>query len=69
MSEARKNIGLGLLEVVPIACCIGLPLIAAAGVSVVAAAWASGVPLVVLFAVRTRSRRGDRPSTSIPQAR
>jgi Cu/Ag efflux pump CusA len=77
MSEAPQNLGLGLLALVPIACCIGLPLIAAAGVSIAVASWAGGVALAglvliaagVLFAVRVRSHRSDRPSTSIPRAR
>jgi hypothetical protein len=48
MSETPKNFGFGLLAVVPIVCCIGLPLLVAAGVSVALAAWAGGIALAVL---------------------
>lgn len=73
MNEDRKS--LGLLAVVPIACCIGLPLIAAAGISVAAAAWVGGITGaalvlvgVVLLAVRARRQRTHGPTTSIPGA-
>jgi O-antigen/teichoic acid export membrane protein len=73
MSEARKNLGLGALALVPIVCCIGSPLIAAAGICVAVAAWAGGsaVGAVVLAAVaillgvcvrRRRSRQVPRLS-------
>jgi len=63
MSEPRSNLGVGLLALIPIACCIGLPLIAAAGISVALAPWVGGIALaalvlivaVAVFALRTRS--------------
>jgi hypothetical protein len=39
---------LGVLAVVAIVCCVGLPLIAAAGVSVVVDAWVGGIALAAL---------------------
>lgn len=52
MSEARKNLGFGLLALVPIVCCVGLPLIAAADIRLAVAAWAGriGLAAVVLVA-------------------
>ena len=38
MSEKRQSLGLGAVALIPIVCCIGLPLIAAAGVSAAVAA-------------------------------
>lgn len=67
VSEARKNVGLGLLALIPVACCIGIPLLAAAGVSVAVAAWAGGIALgaIVLVAAAAllglRLRRRGRP--------
>jgi Cu/Ag efflux pump CusA len=67
MSEARKNLGFGLLALVPIACCVGVPLLAATGVSVAVAAWAGGIALgaIVLVAAAAllglRLRRRGRP--------
>ena len=57
---ARRNLGFGVLALVPVACCIGLPLIAAAGISVAVVAWAGGlallavvfIPAAVWFAMR-----------------
>ena len=68
MSEPRSNLGVSLLALIPIACCIGLPLIAAAGISVALAAWVGGLAfaalgLIVAVAVlvlRTRRHRNDR---------
>ena len=64
MSEARKSLGFGLFALVPIACCIGIPLIAPAGISVAVAAWVGGAVLaavvlaavVVLLTLRLRRR-------------
>ncbi len=58
---------MGALALIPIACCIGIPLIAAAGISVAVAAWVGGIAIgaivlvvvVVLLALRLR-RRHDR---------
>jgi len=79
MNETRKNLGLGALALIPIACCIGIPLIAAAGISVVVAAWAGGIAIgaLVLLAVaimltlRARQRRHARqaPPLSITRSR
>ena len=71
MSEHRSNPGVGLLALIPIACCIGLPLIAAAGISVALAAWVGGITLaalvlivaVAVLVLRTRRHRNDRPSS------
>jgi len=71
MSEPRSNLGVGLLALIPIACCIGLPLIAAAGISVALAAWVGGLALaalvlivaVAVLVLRTRRHRNDRPSS------
>jgi hypothetical protein len=67
MSEARSNFRLGVLALIPIGCCIGLPLIAAAGISVAVAAWVGGIAIggivlvaaVIWLALRVR-RRHDR---------
>jgi membrane protein implicated in regulation of membrane protease activity len=71
MSEPRSNLGVGLLALIPIACCIGLPLIAAAGISVALAAWVGGIALAALVLIiavaarvlRTRRHRNDRPAS------
>jgi membrane protein implicated in regulation of membrane protease activity len=71
MSEPRSNLGVGLLALIPIACCIGLPLIAAAGISIALAAWVGGIALaalvltvaVAVLILRTRRRRSNRPSS------
>jgi membrane protein implicated in regulation of membrane protease activity len=69
MSEKRQSLGLGALALVPIACCIGLPLLAAAGVSVGLAAWTGGIAaaaialalVLVVFTSRMRRRRSAQP--------
>ena len=74
MKETRSNLGFGLLALVPIGCCIGLPLIAAAGISAALAVWVGGIALAVLVLLavvvvlvpRERRRRG---STFIPRSR
>ena len=71
MSKPRKNLGLAALALVPIACCIGLPLFAAAGVSLAVAAWLGGIAaaaialalLLVVFAARMRRRRSAQPGS------
>ncbi len=68
MSERRSNLGVGLLALIPIACCVGVPLIAAAGISVALVAWAGGITLaalvlilaVAVLVLRTRRHRDDR---------
>ena len=76
MSETHKNLGVGLLALVPIACCIGVPLIADAGISVALAAWAGGIALaaivivvVGLLVMRARRHHGATPPISIPRSR
>ena len=64
MRETRANLGMGALALVPIVCCAGLPLLAAAGLS--AAAYgliggiAAGVTALVagtaVFVIRARRR-------------
>jgi len=62
MSERRAGLGMGGLALLPIACCIGIPLISAAGLSVAAAVLIGGAALaaialaaaVVLHAIRAR---------------
>ena len=77
MSETRKNLDVGLLALVPIACCISIPLIAAAGISVALAGWAGGIALaalvllaaVVLLVLPARRHRATTPPISIPRSR
>ena len=65
MREVRKGLGLGGIGLLSIACCVGLPLIVAAGFSVAAFAWVGGIAIgaialaaaLTLFAVRIRTRR------------
>ena len=69
MSEKRQSLGLGAFALVPIACCIGLPLLAAAGVSLAVAAWTGGIAaaaialarVLIVFAKRMRRRRSAQP--------
>jgi len=52
--------GLGLIALLPI-CCIGLPLLVAASVSVAAVAWVGAIAaLVVVVTARVRHRRSTR---------
>ena len=78
MSETRKTLGVGALAVIPIVCCVGLPLIAAAGISVAVAAWAGGIAVgtvvlaavVILLGVRARRRRRRQaPPLSMTRSR
>jgi hypothetical protein len=75
MSDRRRSLGLGLLALAPIACCVGIPLIAAAGISVAVAAWIGGavVASVVLAAavilLTLRVRRGGRDARLRPISR
>jgi hypothetical protein len=68
MSEPRANRGLGALALIPVACCVGIPLIATAGISVALAVWVSGIAVggIVLIAAVSwlvlRVRRHDRPA-------
>ena len=78
MSEMRQSVGLGALALIPIVCCVGIPLIVAAGISVAVAAWASGiavgsillVAVVILVSVRVRRRRSRQvPPLSLTRSR
>jgi hypothetical protein len=65
MSERRDGIGLVGIALIPIACCIGLPLLAAAGVGIftlIAGVSAGGLALVaatLLLLHLRRTRRGE----------
>ena len=69
MSEKRQSLGVSALALVPIACCIGLPLLVAAGVSFAVAAWTGGIAaaaialalVLVVFTSRLRRRRSAQP--------
>jgi hypothetical protein len=75
MSETRNNLGLGLLALVPIACCIGIPLILAAGISVAVAAYVGGIAAgaivlaaaVAMLAAGLRRRHGKPLSSTRSQ--
>lgn len=65
MREPRTSLGWGALALIPIACCIGIPLIAAAGISVAVSAWVGGIAIgalilaaaTALLVIRGRRRR------------
>jgi hypothetical protein len=62
MSERRDRLGLAGIAVIPIACCIALPLLAAAGIGVailVGGVAAGGLPVVAaaVLVVRRKRRR------------
>lgn len=64
MSKTRSKFGPGVLAL-PIACCVGLPLIAAVAASIGLAAWAGGIALALVavlavLLVRPRRQRNDR---------
>lgn len=70
MSETRKSLGLGAPAVIPIVCCVGIPLIVAAGISVAIAAWTGEIVVgtvvlagaVILLSVRVSRRRSRQAS-------
>jgi membrane protein implicated in regulation of membrane protease activity len=76
-SEPRKNLGLGALALIPLTCCIGLPLIVAAVTGAGLAAWTGGLtlgalaPLAVAAALilRARRRRPGRPPALVDRRR
>ena len=65
MSDLRRNVGFGGIALLPIACCIGLPLLVAAGFGVAAVALVGGIAVgalalgaaIGLLIVRARRRR------------
>ncbi len=69
MSERRGTLALALLGLLPVACCVGISLLAAAGAGVALAAWIGGATagaaalaaVALLLAPRLRRRRGRRP--------
>jgi hypothetical protein len=74
MSEVRKSLGAGAIALLPIACCIGLPLLAA-GVGAAALVWggavAGGVLVATLAAVlllRRRARAAACPRPLLERA-
>lgn len=74
MIKMRKGIGLGGLVLLPIVCCVGLPLLVAAGASVAAFALIGGITVgalafaaaIGLVVVRVRRRRAcaSAPTTT-----
>jgi NaMN:DMB phosphoribosyltransferase len=68
LSVVRKNLGLAALALLPIVCCVGIPLMVAAGVSIAFAAWMSGIAVggivivtaAVVLVLRVRRRHGGR---------
>jgi len=68
--ELRKSLGLGGIALLSIACCVGLPLIVAAGFSVAAFAWVGGIAIgaisltaaLTLLAVQIRTRHSCKIS-------
>jgi len=73
------GVGLGLLALLPIACCAGLPLIVAAGLSLAAVATIGGITLAAIALVatlalvtvraRTRQRKAQVATPLRKQAR
>jgi energy-converting hydrogenase Eha subunit G len=51
MNETRSNLGLGVLALFSIVCCIGLPLIAATGISLALTLWVGGSVLGALVLI------------------
>jgi hypothetical protein len=72
VSETGKQLGLGALALLPVVCCAGIPLLAAAGISVAVAAWAGGIAVgalvlvgvAILLGVRVRRHRSRRALVS-----
>ena len=75
-SEPGKNLRLGALALIPLACCIGLPLIAAAGISAALAAWVGGITVAALVLIaaaaalilRARRQRRGHPSFRVDRS-
>ena len=73
--RAGGGVGFGLLALLLIACCVGLPLIAAAGISVAAVAWVGGLALgaialvAAVFFLVVRARAKERAASFSPPER
>ncbi len=77
----RKDLGLGGIALLSIACCVGLPLIVAAAFSVAAFTWIGGIAIaaialtaaLTLLALQIRTRRSCKtsaaPTSTSPFAR
>jgi hypothetical protein len=75
MSEVRKSLGVGGIALLPIACCIGLPLLAAAGVGAAALVWGGAVvggiavaTLAGVLLLRRRARATACPRPLVERA-
>jgi thiamine monophosphate synthase len=70
--RAGSGVGFGLLALLPIACCVGLPLVAAAGISVAAVAWVGGLAVgavalvAAVFFLVVRARAKERAASFSP---
>lgn len=67
MSERRDGIGLAGLALIPIACCIGIPLLAAVGVGIftlIAGVSAGGLALVAATLLLLHLRTTRRSETT-----
>jgi heme exporter protein D len=67
MKEPRKSLGAGAIALLPIACCLGLPLLVAAGTGAATLVWGAGVIAALALAVaavvllaRRRARAAGR---------
>jgi hypothetical protein len=69
MSEARKSLGIGAVALLPMACCIGLPLIVTAGIGAAALAWGgalTGAAVIATTAALLLLRRSARTASRRP---
>jgi len=70
--ELRKSLDLGGIALLSIACCVGLPLIAAAGLTVAAFTWIGGIAIgavalaAALTLLVTRIRTPHSCELSVP---
>ena len=81
MREVRTSLGLGGIGLLSLACCVGLPLVVAAGFSVAAFAWVGGIAIgaialagaLTLLALQIQTRRSCKtsapPTSTSPLAR
>ena len=67
MSEPRRHLGTGALALIPVACCIGVPLLVAAGTSAAVLVWGGAViggiviaTLAGVLLIRRRARGAAR---------